>query len=185
MKFDSREQAEYEQAPAKVHPGRLVGIYDIGKQPGSVYEGKEIKPAYKLIFVYELLGKDRQAKKEGQETGDTFKMSEFLTVSLHVKGTMQKRLQAFGAPLKKKSEDWYDIDPKYNMSVMLGEPCMIEISHNEQGRAKVTGVTKPIDGLVVPDYTEKLAYLDLDSDDYLDHYNTAPQWIKDLVDKAI
>jgi hypothetical protein len=184
MNFQEKN-TDYEVPPAKMHPARLVGIFDIGKQPGSVYDGKEIKPANKVILVYELLGKDKMTPKEGQVTGDNFSISEFTTVSLHVKGTLIKRLQVFDAPVKKKSEDWYEIDPKFNMSTMLGEACMVEVSHNEAGKAKITAVTKPIDGLVVPEYTAKLSYLDLDSEDWLDNYNIAPKWIQELVDKKI
>ena len=177
MKLDNSSSVDFEQAPAKVHPARLVAIYDIGKQPAN--EALGYAAQNKTIWVYELLGKDRQ------EDGGSFKISEFVSVSLHVKGTMPQRLAVFGAPIKKKSKDWYEIDPGYILSSALGKPCMVEVAHTEAGKAKVNGVTQPIDGLTVQEYTEKLAYLDLDSDDYLDHYNSAPQWIKDLVDKKI
>jgi len=181
MKFNEfAESTEFEVPAAQVYPARLVGIYDIGKQPASVFDGKEIKPTNKLIFTYELCGEEKQ------ENGESFQVSEFITMSLHAtKATLPKRLKVFGAPIKLKSDDWFDIDPNYNMSIMLGEPCMVEVVHTEKGKAKVNNVLPVMKGLTVPEHSIKLGYLDLDAEDYFDKYNEAPKWIKSNVEKSL
>lgn len=177
MNFESTGK-DFEKAPAKTHPARLVGIYDIGTQPGGTFEGEKKDDKPQVIFTYELLGKDRQAD------GTNFLKSEFLTVSLHVKGTLPKRLAALGVKLTQKSKDWYELPKGLNLSVLLGEAVMVEIVHTEAGKDRIGNVMAPIDGMVVGEYTSKLGYLDLDADDYLDKFNQAPEWIQKMCQKA-
>lgn len=178
MKFNDNEQKDFEKPAAKTHPARLIGIYDIGVQPGNIYNGEQMDDKHQVIFTWELVGKDKQTD------GRNFQVSEFLTVSLHKKGTLGKRLQALGAPIKSKSDDWWTIADDYNLAVLLGEPAMVEVVHTEKGKAKVQNVISPIEGMTIADATESLGYLDLDSDDYLDKYNSAPAWVRKMVEKS-
>ena len=62
MKLDNSSSVYFEQAPAKVHPARLVAIYDIGKQPAN--EALGYASQNKTIWVYELLGKKGLPSKD-------------------------------------------------------------------------------------------------------------------------
>jgi hypothetical protein len=179
MKFDNDSTNDYEQPAAKTHPARLVGMYDIGVQPGNVYNGEKLKDKPQLILTWELVGKDKTAE------GKNFQISQFLTVSLHKKGKLVPVLKTLGAPFKSKSDDWYEIDPKYHISTLLGEPAMIKVSVSDKGKAFVESVMAPVEGMVIGDCTEKLSFLDLDADDYLDQFTKAPKWVQTMCEKSV
>jgi hypothetical protein len=177
MKLDNTgDGGDYEKPAAKTYPARLIGLYDIGMQKGF-NEGDPAKN--QVIMTWELVGKDKQSD------GKNFQISEFLTVSLHKKGTLPKRLLALGAPVKSKSEDWYDIDSNYSLTNLLGEPAMVEVVHTEKGRAKIASVMTPVEGMQIAEPTEKLGFLDLDADDYLDYFTKAPAWIQKKCQESI
>ena len=44
-----------EQPEGGTHMARLVGITDLGEQPGFIYQGKEIESQFKREFTYELV----------------------------------------------------------------------------------------------------------------------------------
>jgi hypothetical protein len=181
MKFSNSNSGNYsneerEVPPAKTYPARVVGIYDIGKQPGFNPEDPA-KP--QVVFVYELLGKERMAD------GNTFQVSEFLTVSLHAKATLPRRLKVFGAPIKKKSDDWFDVPEDFSLVDCIGEPCMLEVQHNTKGNAKVGNAIEPIEGMTIPEATKEVGFVDLDADDWMDHYENAPKWIKNRIDDQV
>lgn len=180
MKFDNNNTntSDYEQPAAKTHPARLIGLYDIGTQPGNVFNGEQLKDKPQLIMTWELVGKDKT--KEGKN----FQISQFVNVSLHKKGKLGALLKTIGAPIKSKNDDWWEIDPKYHLSNLLGEPAMIEVSISEKGKAFIANVMAPIDGMVIAEPTEKLGFLDLDAEDYLDQFNKAPSWVQKMCQKA-
>jgi len=172
MKFNNYDDSPRENPPEKTYPARLIGIYDIGKQPGFD-EGDPAKA--QLVFTYELLGKEKTSE------GKNFCVSEFLTVSLNAKATLVKRLQTMKAPIKKKSDDWYTIPDNYSLSELLGDVCMVVVKHNTKGNAKVDSVIEPMEGLTIAEATNELGYLDLDGDEDISQLEAAPEWIKKKV----
>jgi hypothetical protein len=170
--YSSSNDQPREVPAAKTYPARLVGIYDIGKQKG--FEPTD-PPKNQIVMVYELLGKERM------EDGKTFQVSEFLTVSLHAKATLPKRLKVFGAPIKKQNDDWYSLAEDYSLSECVGEACMLEVQHNSKGNAKVGNVIEPIEGMTVPVATIDPGWLDLDCEDAEAQLAEAPKWIQKRV----
>jgi len=185
MKFDSNttDSQDFEQPAPKTYPARLIGLYDIGQQPNDMgfknIDGTIKGPSNQVVMTYELVGKDKQSN------GENFILSDFVTVSLHVKGTLPKRLQALGAPITKKSDDWFELPKNYNLSILLGEPVMLDVVLKDSGKAKIANVMAPMEGMAIAEPKQPLGFLDLDADDYLDQFAKAPTWIQKKVQKSI
>jgi hypothetical protein len=165
---NSENYGPKEVPPVKTYPARLYGIYDIGEH--KKFESEETEP--KILLAYELLGKERKSD------GSTFKVFEEMKQSLHVKAKLTARLITFKAPVKQKNENWYEIDPKYALTKLLGLPCMLSSALTSGGSAKVGNVIEPIDGLVIPELESEIGFLDLSAPDAYDQLCMAPNFIK-------
>ena len=51
----SKSASTVDHPTAGTHMARLVGITDLGHQPGFVYEGKEIESTFKMEFTYDFV----------------------------------------------------------------------------------------------------------------------------------
>jgi len=179
MNFESKNTTEYEQPTKGTKPARLVGLYDIGVQQGKAFNGEPAKDRPQVIFVFELVGKEKQSD------GRPFLMSKFVTVSLHKKGNLVPILKAFGMNIKAKNADWWEA-PSKTLDTLLGEPIMLSIEVDEETKkASIASISAPIDGMVFSEPTEKLGFLDLDAEDYLDYYTKAPEWVQKMCQKSI
>jgi len=179
MKFDNNNSQDFEQPTKGTKPARLIGLYDIGVQQGKAFNGEPAKDRPQVIFVFELVGKEKQTD------GRPFLMSKFCTVSLHKKGNLVPILKAFGMPIKAKNADWWEA-PTQPLNTILGEPIMLSIEVDEETKkASIATISAPIDGMVFAEPTEKLGFLDLDADDYLDQYTKAPKWIQEKCQQSI
>lgn len=175
MKFDNNN-APRENPPAKMTGARLIGIYDIGLQPGSE---KFPTPKEKLVFVYELRGKDRMSD------GKPFTMTQWLTSSLSKKGTLGKVLQTLGCKIKSKNDNFWELPKDFAMTDLLGVGCMLVLKANDAGSVFIDSITPPIDGMEISEAESDAGFLDLDADDWLDQYNAAPAWIQKRVDTRL
>ena len=175
MKFgnNASHDTPRENPAPKTYPARLIGIYDIGMQQ----DFDTTKPnKHQVVFIYDLLGKERKTD------GSVFQVIETLTLSLHAKATLPNRLKVFGAPIKVKNEDWFDLPDSYSLSNMLGKDCMLEVGLNTKGNPKVKNVIQTMDGVTVPEAVSEFGFVDLDADDYLDHLYNAPKWIQNKIE---
>lgn len=181
MKFDNNTSnggGDFEQPSAGTKPSRLVGLYDIGLQKGKAFNGEPAKDRNQAVFVFELVGKEKQSD------GKPFLVSKFVTVSLHKKGSLVPILKAFGVKVVSKDDNWWEA-PKINWSTLLGEPIMISIEISENGRANIASISSPIEGMTFAEPITELGYLNLDEEGYLDQFNKAPAWIQKKCQEAL
>lgn len=179
MNFDNGNNQDFEQPTAGTKPGRLVGLYDIGIQPGKPFNGEPAKDRRQVVFVFELVGKEKQSD------GKPFQISKFATVSLHKKGNFVPIIKALGINVKTKSNDWYEA-PTVPLSNALGEPVMVSVEIAEDGgKAFISSINAPIDGMVFAEPVTSLGYLDQDEEGWRDQYAKAPAWIQKMCQRAI
>ena len=132
MTFAARkpENKASEQPQAGTHVGRLLSITDLGHQPGFVYDGKKIESAWKLEFTYELVN-------HFMEDGRPFVISEDLT-NKDWEDAKSGRASTLVMRAKSLLNERYR-EGVEEITTLLTQPCMITVTHNEKGYAKIRG----------------------------------------------
>ena len=119
-----------EQPQEGTHVARLLGITDLGHQPGFVFEGKPIESAWKFEYTYELVNHKMEDERpflisedvtsKDWEDKDTGRCS-----------TMIARAKALmGSEYRKGMDD---------LALQLSKPCMVTIRMNKKGYPKIAG----------------------------------------------
>lgn len=156
MKLSDNGGKEFEQAPTGNHIGRCIGLIDLGTQQGE-YQGKTTH-ARKIVLRFEL---PNELISEGEFAGKPFVVSKFYTASLVEKANLRKDLEAWrGRPFT--PDELMGFDSKN----LLDKPCMVNVTHTEKKKAKISGVTPIPKGLVVPGRIHDLLYLSLEPNEF-------------------
>lgn len=152
MKLSDGGNSSYEQPPTGTHVGRCVRMIDVGTQRGE-YQGKTtIK--HKIILVWEL---PLELMSEGESKNKPFLVSEFFTASLNEKSTL-RHILANWRGRDFTPEELGGFYPKN----LIGKTCMLSITLNDKGKAKVTGVMALPKGTAVPEQVNPSLYFSLD-----------------------
>jgi len=163
---------------AGVQAARLVGITDLGHQPGFTYQGKQIESSYKVEFTYELVN---SLMEDGRPhwVSEQFKFSDWRGKNGSFPSTMMSRVDALD-PLN-ESNDGEDL------TILLDKPCMLTVSLTDdgwpkiKGQAAVTGV--PLGMEVAPLQNEPFAF-DMEAPD-MDLWATFPEFKQNQIKNAL
>jgi hypothetical protein len=120
------DRKKFEIAPAGTHLARLYRIIDLGTQMRE-YEGK-VNMLRKAKFFWELHGEDGTGKPLLTSEGKPLIQSKEYTMSLGEKANLRRDLEAWRG--KAFSEDELK---GFNLANVLGQFCMVNISHREKG----------------------------------------------------
>lgn len=130
---------DFKQAPAGNHIARCVKLIDIGTQRGQ-YQGTPTVRK-QIILQWEIPGETVEINGEQKP----LLVSKFLTDSLNEKATMRAMLEAWrGRPFTAAELKRFD---KMNL---LGAACMVNVIHDDNGRAKVSSVAPLPKGVQCP-----------------------------------
>src|SRR5574337_584130 len=159
------------------YPARLVRVIDFGLQARNPYKGQEKPPAYQADLTYEMLDVFMVDKDGNEDETKPRWISETINIS-HPSAdlaTSTKRAKA--------------LDPNgdfdFDLSKMIGAPCMITIVHKEsKGKtyANVGTVTtmRTKDADKAPKLVNKPVVFDLDNPD-MNVFDSFPEWIKEKI----
>lgn len=139
-----KQKSNKEQPPAGTHLARIVGLTDLGHQPGFVWQGKEIDSQYKVEITYELVGCD-------MTDGRPFWVSEEVNNTDNEKGTLYDRTLAAGVNI-------------YTITDMINKPVMVTLIHKESGYPKITNVGGVPGGIAVPELRNDPQMFDIYAD---------------------
>lgn len=120
------ERKQFQIAPAGTHLARLYRIIDLGTQMRE-YEGK-VNMLRKAKFFWELHGEDATGKALLTTDGKPLIQSKEYTMSLGEKANLRRDLEAWRG--KAFTEDELR---GFNVSNVLGQFCMVNISHRVKG----------------------------------------------------
>lgn len=175
---DSGGGKEFEQAPIGNHVGRCIGLIDLGTQQGD-YQGKTTH-ARKVVVRWEL---PNELISEGDWAGKPFVVSKFYTASLSEKANLRKDLSAW------RGREFTEQELMgFEARNILDKPCMVNVTHTEKGKAKVSGVTPIPKGMTVPGRVNDLLFFSLEanefkpevfeglSDFYKEQIRKSPEW---------
>ncbi len=136
-----KAQSMREQPPEGTHLARIVGIYDLGHQPGFTWTGGEVDDSYKYELTYELVATE-------MSDGRNFWVSEEVTNTDNEKGKLRARIVATGSTFD-------------DITGMITKPVMVSIEHNAKGYAKITNVAGVPTGLPVPELKNETQIFDI------------------------
>lgn len=146
----------FEQPPIGTHVARCVKMIDIGTQKGE-YQGKATFKR-QIIVGWEL---PNELMTEGEYAGKPFTVSKFYTASLSEKANLRKDLANW------RGRDFTEQElAGFDAKNIVGKPCMVSITLNEKGNARVTGVMALPKGTSVPEQINPTLYLSLDRGEF-------------------
>ena len=145
------------------HMARLVGITDLDHQPGFTWQDEEIESQYKVTFTYELCN---SLTKDGRPHW----VSEDFKVSDHERSKMFARVNALD-PTGSLS------DKGNNLAGLINAPCMVTVSHNAKGYAKIPGVAGALAGYPVPELANEPYVFDFE-DPAMEVFKRLPEFVQ-------
>lgn len=160
---------DFEQAPAGNHVARCYRLIDLGTQHGT-FEGKETI-RNQVMITWELCD-------ELIEDGKPFIVSAFLTNSLNEKAKLRAWLESWrGVAFTEQEIRGFDLNK------VLGVPCMLNVIHNDKGRAVVTSVAKLPKSVTALDLINQKSAFWLDEFDQ-EAFDALPKGIQRIIEQS-
>lgn len=156
MKWKDSGGGDFEQPPIGTHVARCIKLIDIGTQQGE-YQGKATFRR-QVIIGWEL---PNELMQDGDNAGKPFTVSKFYTASLGEKANLRADLKNW------RGRDFTDEElAGFEAKNILGKPCMLSITLNDKGKARVTGVMALPKGTPVPDQINETLFFSLEPSDF-------------------
>lgn len=156
MKWKDSGGTDFEQPPIGTHVARCIKLIDIGTQQGE-YQGKATYRR-QVIIGWEL---PNELMSEGEHAGKPFTVSKFYTASLGEKANLRADLKNW------RGRDFTDEElAGFEAKNILGKPCMLSVTLNDKGKARVTGVMALPKGTPVPDQFNESLFFSLEHADF-------------------
>lgn len=177
LKAENKNENRVKDYPLMTtHMARLVGITDLGHQPGFEFEGRKIDSKWKVEFMYEL---PNSLMEDGRPhcVWEEINVDDFEGKGLTSK--MMARVRSLDP--ENETKDGQDL------SKLLGKPCMVTLSPGKNGFPKIKGipsVTSVALGMEVPEAHNELFAFDMDNPD-LEIWDTFPKFKQEKLEKAI
>lgn len=147
---------DFEQAPVGTHVARCIKLIDLGTQFGE-YQGKPTS-ARKIVISWEL---PNELMTEGDYAGKPFIVSKFYTASLSEKANLRRDL------INWRGRDFTEKElAGFESKNILDKPCMVQITANDKGKHKVTGVMAMMKGATCPERVNPLTYFSLERSEF-------------------
>jgi hypothetical protein len=124
---------DFEKAPPGNHPAVVVAVVDLLTQERSYNE--EVQQNHEVFVCWELTSKRMAGMKHNHLLGNRY------TFSLHERANLRKIVEGVVGPLK---GDGFDLED------LLGKPCMLQVTHNDNGYPVVKATTEVPEGYAVP-----------------------------------
>lgn len=133
------ERKEFTQVSLGTVQAVCYDVWDIGHQetPYEDEEGNKIVQ-HKVVVAFEV----NEVVKEGKFEGKRMTINRFYTLSLGEKANLRKDLESWrGKSFTEAELKGFDIES------LIGVNAMLSIVHNEKGKAKISNISKLMNGL--------------------------------------
>lgn len=168
---------EFEIVPAGLHPGRCIGVIDLGNQETPFFnEDGSAKITRRVRLNFELLGDEKRAD------GKPFTIGVDFTNSLHEKSALLPFLQGWrGRPFTPEELDGFDL------TTIADKYAMIQTMHaftkgNGKEYAKVTACL-PLSVKDQPKPVNQVLVYDADDHDD-DIFGALPKYVQETIRKS-
>lgn len=167
MFVSEKSGGNFPQVEPGMHAATCYGVIDLGTQPGG-----EFKPQRKVLIMWEL----NERIPDGEHEGEPYRLSKFYTASLNEKAGLRKDLQSWrGRPFSQQEL------VKFNLANLIGVPALLNVSHGDNGKARIESVNPMIKGAKVETLQADRIHLDLDDYD-AEAFSRLPEWIRKKVE---
>ena len=159
-------------APEGNHAARAVQMIDMGTQKNKFDPSKADQRKVRISF---------ELPDELREDGKPFIVSQKFTLTMHEKGSLRKFLQSWrGKPFAD------DEAKRFNISVLLGKPCLLNIIHEtkEAGKtfANIASVATLPKSMSAPAQITPTLEFSLSPDDFDQLvYESLPEFLKEEI----
>lgn len=164
-KVFSKGNTDFPTAPADVHNGVCIGVYDLGTHVG-VYGAKR---SVKIMFEIDAQRND----------GKNFVVSRDYGFTISKKSKLREMIEAWrGKPFTEQEES-----DGFDLAKLIGQPCAVQVVHKDSNGntyANIGSITKLMKGMTPMKATYPMGSYFID-----DHGKTLPAGIPDWVAKKI
>ena len=173
----SENQGSFEELSEGKHNAVCYRIIDIGTHMELKFGSTtEYEKKHTVIFFWETLD-------EKMEDGRPFGVNKWYKLSLHEKSTLYRDLDTWKGGIT--NEELAGLD----LTKMLGVNCVLNIVHNDKGRAKVKAVHR-LDDSVVPTVNEAFTfdidtYVSADNKEEMKKMSMMPEFFVDKIESSI
>lgn len=163
-----------QQVSAGTHIAVCYRIAMVGTQPDSGFGERE-----KLIIFWEIPGETVEYEGKSRPMGISKIYSLGTSGGMNKKSALRKDLAAWrGRDFTKDELEGFEL------KAILGKACQVIVEHNEEGRAKVTGVAGMPKGVPAPVCTNpQMEYSIEDGKDA--KYKALPEWVQEMCDRCL
>ena len=128
---------EFYNVPAATYQAVCYDIWDIGFQE-SEWKGKKIVN-HKVIIAFEI----NELVPEGEFEGKRMTINNFYTLSLSDKANLRKHLEGW------RGKAFTEVElEKFDIEKLIGINCMLNVIAKENGKTKIDGISKVMNGLI-------------------------------------
>lgn len=173
----SENQGSFEELSEGKHNAVCYRIIDIGTHMELKFGSTtEYEKKHTVIFFWETLD-------EKMEDGRPFGVNKWYKLSLHEKSTLYRDLDTWKGGIT--NEELAGLD----LTKLLGVNCVLNIVHNDKGRAKVKAVHR-LDDSVLPTVNESFAfdidtYVSADNKEEMKKVSMMPEFFVDKIESSI
>lgn len=168
-----------ELPPKGTFPARCYQMIQIGTIKEEFK--KDTKWISKVRIGFEL---PTELKIFDEEKGEQpFVISQEYSLSMSTKSKLKAMLESWrGETFSKEEMKGFDI------TEMVGEPCLINISHKESESgnmyAQITSVTPLVKGMEVPKLINDPVIVSFDQDDFIDELEKLPDFLREKIKRS-
>ena len=173
-----KEEASFVQCPAGTHMAICYAVIDLGTQHNDAFswEGKPIAESDKpqILIMWEIPAELVEIEGEMKPAG----ISKFYNAFFSDRASLRIHLEAWrGKPFTQEELEGF------NIANLIGKPCMLNVIHNDKGKAKIAGVAAMPKGMTVPEQTNESIMFDLSNYDQA-IFDSISDGIKTIIQKS-
>lgn len=171
MSTKVKAKSDFKQVPPGTHPAYCYAVIDIGMQDSHY----GVKPQVILSFEFPM----ETVIVDGEEK--PMIMSGFYTASISAKATLRGDLEAWrGRAFTAEELEGFEL------RAVIGKPCTLSVFHNEDGKARIKGISAAMKGMSLPAMHNKPLWFDLDEHGVgSPQYEQVPDWIKEFIKRRV
>ena len=164
--------------PAGNHVAICYSIIDLGTQHSDafVWEGKPIAASDRpqILMMWEIPAEIVEIDGEQKPAV----ISKFYNAFFSDRATLRQHLEAWRGRQFSEEELM-----GFNIMNVLGAPCMLNVVHDERGKAKIAGVAAMPKGMAVSKPTNPLVTIDLDDFNQVS-FDSLSEGIQNIIKKS-
>lgn len=168
---------DFKRVSAGTHLGVCNMVADIGLQPGSALHPD---PKRQVVIRWEIPSERVEYERDGQKHEGPMTISRTFTASMNEKASLRQILENW-----RGRKFTNDEAAKFDVSSILGKPCLLNISESTKGDktySNVAGVSPLIKGMAGAEAENPLLYY---ADDNRRTYDQLPPWVREKIDNQL